>query len=208
MGLLAFLVQVVGISLSGVMAPGPVTAVTIEMGMRNRHAGALVAIGHGIVEFPLIILITLGMSTVFELIGVRIAIGLAGGTFLWLMAIGMLRSLNSTAQQQASPIAKGPLAAGVILSGGNPYFLLWWATVGIKLATDARAFGIWAFAIFAVLHWLCDLVWLWLLSWAGHKGSVLVGPKLQKIVMLICGVALLLFGLMFIIDASVKVAAL
>jgi threonine/homoserine/homoserine lactone efflux protein len=165
-----------------------------------------VAIGHGIVEFPLIIVITLGMGTVFQLTAVKIAIGLAGGAFLWLMAISMLRSLNNTARQQASPAMKGPVTAGIILSGGNPYFLFWWATIGIKLATDAKAFGIWAFAVFAVLHWSCDLIWLWALSWAGYGGKALFGPKLQKIVMLVCGCALLGFGLMFIIDALAEIA--
>ena len=46
MELLFFLVGVVGISLSGVMAPGPVTATTIVMGSRNRWAGELIAVGH------------------------------------------------------------------------------------------------------------------------------------------------------------------
>ena len=59
MVLLLFLGQVVVISLSGVMAPGPVTAAAIGMGARSRYAGMLLAIGHGIVEFPLMILIVL-----------------------------------------------------------------------------------------------------------------------------------------------------
>jgi threonine/homoserine/homoserine lactone efflux protein len=85
--LILFLAKVVGISLSGVMAPGPVTAAAIAMGARNRFAGALMAIGHGIVEFPLMILIILGMDTILRSTTTKIVIGFAGGAFLLFMAI-------------------------------------------------------------------------------------------------------------------------
>ena len=66
MNLFLFLVQVVTISLSGVMAPGPVTAAANAMGARNRFAGAIIAVGHGIVEFPLMILIIVGADKLLK----------------------------------------------------------------------------------------------------------------------------------------------
>ncbi|HUW58967.1 MAG TPA: LysE family transporter, partial [Planctomycetota bacterium] len=183
LGLAAFLVQAVVISFSGVMAPGPVTAVTLGMGARNRHAGALIAVGHGIVEFPLMGLIILGVGRVFEIPGVRIGIGLAGGVMLLVMGARMLRELRKSTEVAAGPARRGPLMMGIILSIGNPYFLLWWATVGLALATRAARLGLVAFALFAVLHWLCDLVWLEVLSWTTHRGSKLLGGRVQKGVM-------------------------
>jgi threonine/homoserine/homoserine lactone efflux protein len=202
MELLFFLSQVFVISLSGVMAPGPVTAAAIAMGSRNRFAGVLMAIGHGIIEFPLMILIILGMDKILKSTPTKITIGLAGGAFLLFMAIGMLKSSTRQEQLNAKPARTGPLTAGILLSGGNPYFLIWWATVGLALAMTAKGLGIWAFALFAIVHWLCDLVWLTALSWASFKGSVLLGPRTQRIVLLICGLALLAFGLFFIYSAS------
>jgi threonine/homoserine/homoserine lactone efflux protein len=200
--LLFFLSKVFVISLSGVMAPGPVTAAAIAMGARSQHAGALIAIGHGIIEFPLMILIMLGMDKILKSTSTQIVIGLAGGTFLLIMAIRMLRSLKATENQKSKAAKSGPVVTGVILSAGNPYFLLWWATVGLTLATTATQLGIWAFVLFAVLHWLCDLVWLEVLSWASFKGSVLLGARSQRIVLLICSVALLVFGLFFVYNAG------
>jgi len=84
--LLLFLFQIVVISLSGVMAPGPVTAAAIATGSRNRYAGTFIALGHGIIEFPLMILIILGMGKILESTKPQIVIGLAGGTFLPIMA--------------------------------------------------------------------------------------------------------------------------
>ena len=189
------------ISLSGVMAPGPVTAAAIGMGARSRYAGMLLAIGHGIVEFPLMILIVLGMGRILKLPTAQIAIGLAGGAFLLMMAIGMLRSLRSAGMQETKVAKSAPMLAGIILSATNPYFLFWWATVGLALATTATGMGIWAFALFAVVHWLCDFIWLGALSWASFKGTGLFGSRSQQIVLMICAVALFFFGLFFIYKA-------
>ena len=183
------------------MAPGPVTAAAIGMGARSRYAGMLIAIGHGIVEFPLMILIVLGMGRILQLPTAQIAIGLAGGAFLLMMAIGMLRSLRSVEMQETKVAKSAPMLAGIILSATNPYFLFWWATVGLALATTATGMGIWAFALFAVVHWLCDFIWLGALSWASFKGTGLFGSRSQQIVLMICAVALFFFGLFFIYKA-------
>jgi len=200
--LLFFLIEVVVISLSGVMAPGPVTAAAIGMGTRSRYAGMLIAVGHGVVEFPLMILIVLGAGRILKLPTAQIVIGLAGGAFLLIMAIQMLKSLRSAEKEQAQATKSSPVLAGIILSAGNPYFLLWWATVGLALATTATGIGLWAFAVFAIVHWLCDLVWLSVLSWASFKGSVLLGPRGMRIVLMICSAALFVFGLFFVYNAG------
>jgi len=202
MNLLFFLAQVLIISCSGAMQPGPVTATAIAMGARSRYAGPLLAVGHGIIEFPLMVVIILGMGNYFKLTKVQIAIGLAGGVFLILMAAQSLLSLHSKADAQPKALANKPIMAGIILTATNPYFLLWWATVGLALATRATRWGIWAFALFALAHWSVDLVWLQILSWASFKGSTLLGPRIQQIVLLICSLALFAFGLFFIFTAS------
>jgi len=201
-GLLFFLFKVVGVSLSGVMMPGPVTAAAIAMGARNRFAGALMALGHGIIEFPLMILITLGMDAILKSAATKVVIGFAGGAFLLIMAIQMLPSLRKAEGEGAKVIGGGPVVAGLVLSGGNPFFFVWWASVGLNLAITASGFGIWAFAIFAVVHWLCDLIWFSVLSWASFKGSVLLGPRGQKTIMWICSLTMFVFGLIFIYHAA------
>lgn len=188
--------------MSGVMAPGPVTAAAVAMGARSRYAGTLIAIGHGIIEFPLMILIMLGIDKLLKSTTTQIAIGLAGGAFLLVMAIKMLISRKAVDKPQGKYTKAAPVLAGVVLSAGNPYFLLWWATVGLTLATSAGQLGIWAFALFAIAHWLCDLVWLQALSWGSFKGSGLLGSHSQQVVLMICSVALLFFGLFFIYSAG------
>jgi len=200
MEILLFLFQVFGISLSGALQPGPVTAAAITMGSRNRFAGTLMALGHGIIEFPLMVLLIFGVGRFLTLPAVSIAIGLAGGTFLIFMGAGMFKDLNQADDLELSITRKGPLVAGIVLSGGNPYFLIWWATVGLTLVTTARGFGVWAFVLFALAHWSCDLVWLTILSWGSFKGASVLSPRRRRAVLVFCAVALLGFGLYFIGD--------
>lgn len=201
MDLLVFFGSVFIISISGALQPGPVTATTITIGAQNKWAGTLLAIGHGIIEFPLMVIIILGMGKYFEMPKVQIVIGFAGGLFLVLMAIQIFMNLKSDTDTESKALHGKPILAGIILTASNPYFLVWWATVGLKLAQEAKGFGIWAFAIFACVHWSVDLIWLQFLSWASFKGSTLLGRKGFIYILAFCGAALLIFGLIFIYNA-------
>jgi threonine/homoserine/homoserine lactone efflux protein len=201
LSLLIFLVQVFIISLSGALQPGPVTATALAIGSRNRYAGLELALGHAIIELPLMIIITMGIGRILESVRIQMAIGFAGGLLLLIMAVQMWITAAKTNAAAAEPRTDRPILAGLVLTVGNPYFLLWWATIGLKLATDAKEFGIWAFPLFAIVHWLCDGMWLHVLSWTSFKGARLLGPKSQKITLWICGAAMLLFAGKFILDA-------
>ena len=204
MELLTFLLKVFGISLSGALAPGPVTAAAIGMGSRNRFAGTLMALGHGAIEFPLMVLLIFGVGRLLTLPAVEIGIGLFGGGFLMFMAVQMFRGLRTSEARDVQVTRSGPFLAGIFLSGGNPYFLIWWATVGLMLITTAREFGVWAFVLFALAHWSCDLIWLTILSWAGFKGSVLLGPRRQRILLAVCATAMFGFGLYFLGEKAIR----
>lgn len=201
--MLAFFWQAVLVSLSGVMAPGPVTAATLATGTRNRHAGLLIAVGHGIIEFPLMLLVVIGVGAFFEKsVAARIAIGLIGGAFLLHMGGHMLVSLRKEQDIEAPYTDRHPLWIGIALTAGNPYFLLWWVTVGLGLSMKAMEFGPLAFVIFAVLHWLCDVVWLEILSQASFRGTQVFGRKSMPVVLAICAAALIVIGSMFVYDAG------
>jgi threonine/homoserine/homoserine lactone efflux protein len=192
--------ETVLISLSGVMSPGPVTAVTVGKGNESPHAGALVAIGHGIVEFPLIAAIFLGFGYLVDLPYVRTTIALIGGGLLLFMGIGMLRSIKR-AHVQTERYDRFPMLAGVLLSVGNPFFLIWWVTVGAALIVRAVQFGLWGLGAFALSHWLCDFLWLYFLSALSFKGRRFLGKEFQEIVFAVCGVFLLFFGGKYVFDA-------
>ncbi len=206
MAFIGFLAQAVLISLSGVMAPGPVTAVTVGKGSRSPHAGALVAVGHGVVELPLMVAIFYGLGRLIELPNVKAGIGLVGGLLLLAMGADMFRSMNK-AEVTARASEGSSLVAGMLLSIGSPYFIVWWATVGAALIIRSVGFGLAGFLVFALVHWLCDFVWYYFLSALSYKGGQFFGRIFQKVIFAVCGTALLFFGTTFLVDSVRTLAA-
>ncbi len=196
----AFLLEAVLISLSGVMAPGPITAVTLSKGTKSPHAGAIIALGHGIVEIPLMILILYGFGEILKISYIKAIIGLLGGLFLLKMGLGLLQGIKQ-AKINSSNDPHSPLMAGIILSLANPYFLIWWATIGSILIFRSITFGLLGFVIFMILHWFCDFFWCYFLSALSFKGGQFFGKRLQQVLFAICGVFLLFFSAKFIFDA-------
>jgi threonine/homoserine/homoserine lactone efflux protein len=199
----AFLAIAVVASLSGVLAPGPVTAVTVGKGSQSPHSGAWIAVGHGIVEIPLMILLALGIGRWFADPMLKVILGILGGLFLFYTAAGLLRGIGR--EKEASTGFSGtPLLAGIILSVGNPYFFIWWATIGAALILQSRAFGLLGFFAFCLAHWLCDFLWGYFLSALSFTGRKFFGKWFQQAVFAFCGVSLLAFGGWFLYDAAVS----
>ena len=205
--LLLFLGSAAVISLSGVLQPGALTAATVSAAARRRWAGVWVAVGHGVVELPLMLLV-LGCAEQLADARVAVAIGAVGGAFLLWMAWGSFANALRPADQAARETTRHPLAIGIVMSACNPYFLAWWVTVGLTLAQGASSLGRFAFAAFAAVHWSLDLVWLTLLAWTAHKGGKVWGPSAQEVVLGICAAALLAFGALFLADAGVGLYSL
>ncbi len=195
-----FLLSVIAISLTGVMMPGPVTAVTVAKGAQRKEAGALIAIGHGLIEIPLILLIYFGLAHFLTLTEVKISVGLAGGALLIWMALIMVKNRPSVFSEQKE-LAHGSVVAGLATTVANPYFFLWWATVGAALLVSARDFGAAGVAAVGVTHWLCDFAWLYLVSWAVFKSRRLWTQRVNSVVFGICSAILAGFGAWFIFSS-------
>ncbi|MEJ2738577.1 MAG: LysE family transporter [Dehalococcoidia bacterium] len=176
MNFFAFLLTIVGISLSGVMAPGPLTVATITKGYNDRNAGIKIALGHGIVEIPIILLLYFGFAPFISSPEVKKIIGLIGGLMLVVMGLMMFRTMGKAIEERTD-LPTRSIMTGIILTGANPYFLLWWATIGLALITGATEFGIYSMTVFKTRH-------LWT-------------AKIQKIVFAVCAVVLIGFGLYY-----------
>jgi threonine/homoserine/homoserine lactone efflux protein len=206
MPLLLFLLEVMLISLSGAMAPGPVTTVVLGKGSESPHAGAWVSIGHGIIEIPLMVALLYGVGRLLDTPYVKPAIALVGGLFLLFMAWGMFRSLRR-GETAATRNTSSPVVAGILLTLGNPYFLVWWATVGTAMIMRSVAFGIIGFVAFAAAHLLIDFSWNYSLSALSFKGGQVLGSRFHTCVFLLCGLALAFFGGKLLVDGVVQLLA-
>ena len=161
------------IALSGALMPGPLLTVTVsERTQRGAVTGPLVILGHGILELGMVLALFAGLAPFLKRAEVFIVIALAGGIILLWMAISMFRSLpvlhlDLTGEEQKP---KNLIMTGIVMSLANPYWTIWWATIGLGYIMHSVKFGIAGVVAFFVGHILADLAWYALISFSVAKG--------------------------------------
>jgi threonine/homoserine/homoserine lactone efflux protein len=195
-----FLASVAFISLSGVLLPGPLFAVTIEKAAKSKTAGALIAVGHGIVEFPLMFLIFFVLSGFTIPDFVQVAVGLLGGLVMMFLGVQTFRRRNQASNQFACSRQES-LFAGIRTTAANPGFILWWLTIGTTLILNAEQFGLLGFSVFAGVHWFCDFVWYTVVAFVIFKSHRFWTSRVHKAVSFF-GIAVFVgFGALFFSSA-------
>jgi len=195
-----FLASVVLISLSGVMMPGPLFAVTIEKAAKRKNAGLLISAGHGIVEFPLMFLIYYGLTQFVIPAIVQITVGLIGGLLMMYMGVQTFRNRKKTSEKHESP-KQDSLIAGIWTTAANAGFILWWLTIGTTLIMNAKIFGLLGFSVFAVTHWLCDFLWYTVVAVVIFKSRRFWTERVHQAIFIFCFAVLVGFGAWFFSSA-------
>ncbi len=188
------------IGFSGAMMPGPMLTVTVrEAARKGFWSGPLVVLGHAILELSLVVALLAGLAAVVSNPWFLGWVGLLGGSVLLWMAWGMLRSAPSpTLALEAEDGGRGgPVLGGVVTSLTNPYFTLWWATVGLSYLTLAAGHGWRGGVAFYSGHILSDLVWYSLVSGGLHLGRRFLSDRLYRGLVVGCALLLLYFGFAF-----------
>ena len=191
-----FLASVMLISLSGVLMPGPLFAVTIKKAAKSKIAGALIAIGHGIVEFPLMFLIFFILSE-FSIPNIaKVGVGLVGGFLMVVMGIQTFRNRHKNEESQAN-LKRDSVLAGVYTTAANAGFILWWLTIGTTLILNAQLFGFAGFSVFAGVHWLCDFSWYTVAALVIFKSQRFWNDRVRMGITIFCVAVFIGFGAYF-----------
>ena len=192
------------VGFSGAMAPGPLLTLDIaEAARRGFWAGPILVLGHGLLELAMVVGLVGGLSYFLEKSLVAGIVGLGGGLFLFWMGYSMIRSNwgNQAALRDDPPtmLATGnPILAGVLVSLSNPYWVLWWATVGSSYVVWAMGVGVVGLIAFYSGHILSDLSWYSLVSLLVASGRKIVRDKVYRGLLLVCGIFLLGLGGYFV----------
>lgn len=194
------------VGLSGAMAPGPVLTVAIsETLKRGFKAGPLIVLGHAILEIVLLILIAAGLGPFFQQPTVTTVFLSAGGAVLLWMGGQMILANKKTTEDalnaKGAESPYGPVLAGIVLSVSNPFWIIWWVTVGMGFVMQSLQHGIAGLLSFYFGHILADLAWYSFVSFSVSAGRRLCPPMLYRIVFIVCGIALLCLGGLFIAKA-------
>jgi threonine/homoserine/homoserine lactone efflux protein len=192
------------ISLSGALMPGPVFATALARGLQDRMAGVKIALGHAMIEIPLIAAIYLGFEAVFKDQLIFAAIGIVGGIFLLFMGISMIRT-KLDIELNESPY--GSFRAGILLTATNPYFYFWWATMGAALVGLASNFGVLMIPIFALTHLACDFGSYFFLSYSVNRSKGALSSSHYHLLFVVCGTIMVLFALYFLFNSFFALAS-
>ena len=203
------------IGLSGAMMPGPVLTVTIgETAARLRGGapgvtewaraqgaltGPLVVLGHGILEALLVIAVVLGLGRLLVLGPVIGSVALAGAAVLIWMAWGMFSSVKglSLAGAGAREKRRHPVLSGILTTLSNPYWIIWWATIGLGYIAVSLRLGLIGLGSFYVGHILSDLLWYSSVSVTMALGRRLLTDRAYRGMVAACAALLVGFGLYF-----------
>ena len=205
------------VALTGAMTPGPLLTYTIIKSIKASKRGYLMGLwviaGHAVIEMAIIIFLLLGFSFILENILIVRIIGLLGGVILVYFGISILRDvycgnistsfLNSSEKQnQRADLFKSkglenPIFGGMIVSMSNPYWWVWWATIGLAFMVQFNvSFKQWpGLLAFFLGHEAGDLLWYLIVSFLTFFGLRHLNKRVYYGVLICCGAFMILFGI-------------
>jgi threonine/homoserine/homoserine lactone efflux protein len=193
------------VGFSGAMMPGPVLTVTItEVPRHGWTTGLLVSLGHGAVELALVAALYLGAAPLISQSSFSKIVGLAGGAILlWMggqMAIGGVRGSVGLRLDPEGGNAKPsrPAVLGGATTLSNPYWYLWWATVGMAYMVQAMRHGYVGVAFFFSGHLMADVGWYSLVSVVMVLGQRAMNDAVYRALVGVCGLFLTGLGVYFV----------
>ncbi|NLM45286.1 MAG: LysE family transporter [Firmicutes bacterium] len=202
------------IGFSGAMMPGPLLGVAIDGSLKKGWtAGPSLVLGHGILEFFLIIVMTFGLKEFFAKPVVAGLIGLFGGAYLAWMGYGMLKAGIKKSVSIENPAAGGNagakslVLAGVLVSATNPYFILWWATTGMESVRLSYDLGLLGVFCFFCGHIFSDFVWYTAVTTALSRGRKVIRDAVYHWIIILLGAFLLVFSLYFLLNGWLMLKA-
>jgi threonine/homoserine/homoserine lactone efflux protein len=185
------------VALSGALMPGPLLTITVgEATRRGFWAGPLIILGHGLLELALVLLLLAGVGSILNTPVILGTVGLVGGGVLAWMGLGLLRASRTSRLQFEGETSTGlhPVWSGIFMSLANPYWLIWWLTIGLGYVIFAAKFGLLGVFLFFAGHILADLAWYTLVSAAVAYGRNFFTDGLYRGFLAGCGCFLFLFS--------------
>jgi threonine/homoserine/homoserine lactone efflux protein len=197
------------VALSGAMMPGPLFTYTVAKTVASPRRGFLtglwVTLGHAVLEALLIVALLLGISELLRIRAVLLGIGTVGCAVLLYMGVGLIRDalrgktpdLDPEASRAGSALRRlPPVIGGVVISMSNPYWWIWWVTVGSAFMLRFElSLARWpSLTAFFLGHEAGDLAWYLAVSSLVYWGRRRLSGGLYQGILLACGILIIGFG--------------
>lgn len=186
------------IALSGALVPGPLFTITVSESLRRGFkTGPLIIFGHGLLEITIVILLFFGITPFLLEERTRQFISVAGGIILMIMGVMLFRDAGKT-RLDLSPGERQtglhPVVSGILGSLSNPYWIIWWVTIGLGYLVSSLRYGIPGVIAFFSGHISADLLWYSMISYAVSRGQKIMGERGYRYLLSACGIFLIFFG--------------
>lgn len=196
--------------------PGPLLTYTIQLSYKKGfRVGPQIVFGHAVLEALLIGAVIAGLGNILAMPVTKISLWLIGGGLLGWMGYDLLWkesrkpaiSLEETAATREESSARPgltnlhPVKAGMLISASNPYWALWWATIGLGFITKSLEYGWPGIVAFFLGHILADLGWYSLIAAAVAGGRRYLTGRAYQVILVVCGIFLLFIAAGFMMDA-------
>lgn len=188
------------IALSGALMPGPLLAAVLYQSARHGFVtGPLMILGHAIVELAMVLCIIFGLTYIVDNPLIIKGISLLGAVILIYFGIAMIVSVPKVTLdiEEQDTSSSNLILSGITMSIANPYWTIWWLTIGLGLVIAAGDVGMWAVIMFFLGHILADLLWYSFISLMVSRGKRFVSLGVYRSVIVVCACALLGFGMYF-----------
>ncbi|MBN2839622.1 MAG: LysE family transporter, partial [Coriobacteriia bacterium] len=168
-------------------------------------SAALMLVGHALLEGALLVGFAFGLQRVLAHPTVSGILAVVGGAILLWMGWDLVRgaatgTIDAAPDDTAVASPIGPVLQGITVSLSNPYWTLWWATIGVKLASDGLAIGPIGVIAFFIGHELADIVWYGIVIAATHRGRRVLSGTVYRAAIGACALFLLYLGARFLFD--------
>ena len=185
------------VALSGALMPGPLLTLTVgEAARRGFWAGPLIILGHALLELALVLLLLAGVGVWLNRPLILGLVGVSGAAALGWMGLGLLKASRHShlAFDAKGGSGLNPIVAGVLMSAANPYWLIWWLTIGLGYVMFSMKYGWLGVGLFFAGHILADFAWYTLVSGAVSQGRRFISDGIYRGFLAGCGVFLFGFG--------------
>jgi threonine/homoserine/homoserine lactone efflux protein len=204
------------VGFSGAIVPGPMfTMIIANSASKGFRSAVFTIIGHAFVELIILILFLTGL---FKYLNNAIAIkiiGISGGAALLYLAYDLINSSlrnkfkfesnnEGLNKNESKKNTNTPFLQGMFVSVINPYWYLWWITIGASFLIKSSKYGALGVSLFYIGHISSDFIWYMIIGILVSRGRKYFNRKLYKIIFILCGIFLIYLGIKFIIDFTKK----
>lgn len=187
--------------------PGPLLTVAVaDSAKRGFISGPLLMVGHAILEITLVVAILSGAGAYLQNPVAKVIIFVLGACVLLWMGVSMLKSAPGLSLAlkpgEAAAVVKYPVITGIVASVSNPYWIIWWATIGLGYLVAAQKAGAPGVGVFFIGHIASDFTWYTLVTVAVSGGRSLMNDYIYRNLIRFCAVFLLFFGAWFAYGAA------